>query len=237
MRKRTYAQANTSVVAQSKKQRTYYKKKISLPQRLGNLNTTSLLSRGSYVKAYLKYAETFSLNPPIGQCAAYVFASNGLFDPNISATGHQPAGFDQYMALYELYTVTAAKIKVEGYSLDTTNNQVIAVSNRDLAATSNDFRVYVENGATKWCTIGRQGSGNDLRTMTMYMDMSKFGSYKDLIDSDENAGTDSSNPAETQYFHCIVTPGDSAADTAGVVFNVEITYEVYFRQPRQVGLS
>ena len=37
---------------------------------------------------------------------------NSLFDPNLSGLGHQPRGFDQLMAVYEKYTVVAAKITV-----------------------------------------------------------------------------------------------------------------------------
>ena len=40
------------------------------------------------------------------------FVANGAFDPNLTGVGHQPRGFDQFMAGYETFTVTGSKISV-----------------------------------------------------------------------------------------------------------------------------
>ena len=60
--------------------------------------------------ATLLYSDQITLNPAAGTVSKHVFSANGLFDPNITGVGHQPRGFDQYMALYNHYTVIGARI-------------------------------------------------------------------------------------------------------------------------------
>lgn len=236
--KRTYSRAITPYVSKASKRRKYTVKKKPRLQRIGRLLDNTVLARGQYLKAILKYTDTVQMNPgAAGTANHYVFAANGLYDPNITGGGHQPAGFDQYMTLYELFTVTRAHIKVNFQSADSTNVQLVGIANRDLATTNPDFGVYIENGGFVWTRLGRAGSGNDICTLTQYMDMKKFGTYKDLIDNDDNAGTDSTNPSELQYFHVVMAAGDASTDTAGGWITVEITYEVIFRQPRQASYS
>lgn len=42
----------------------------------------------------------------------YIFAQNGIFDPDVSSSGHQPRGRDQYAALYDQYMVHGMKFKI-----------------------------------------------------------------------------------------------------------------------------
>ncbi len=60
----------------------------------------------------LAYADYFSINPTTGAPATYVFSCNGLYDPNITGTGHQPHGFDQLMQNYKNYQVLSSSIEV-----------------------------------------------------------------------------------------------------------------------------
>jgi len=41
-----------------------------------------------------------------------VFRLNSLYDPDFTGTGHQPYGFDQLLALYNYYKVSAVDIKL-----------------------------------------------------------------------------------------------------------------------------
>jgi len=60
-----------------------------------------------------KYRETFYLTSTGGALNYYVFCANGMYDPNLSGTGHQPMYFDQMGALYDHYTVIGAKCKLK----------------------------------------------------------------------------------------------------------------------------
>jgi len=52
--------------------------------------------------------------------ATFKFALNGMWDPYLSAGGHQPMGFDQWMAFYKRYKVYRCdiKIRVMHYGVD-----------------------------------------------------------------------------------------------------------------------
>lgn len=231
--KRKYARATWS---SRKKTKTYDKMPKSLT-RLPSPYNNSMLARGQYLKVNLKYSEFTSLDAGIATATTYLFAANGCYQPNITGGGHQPAGFDQYMTLYELYTVTRAWIKVTFINSDSTNPQIVGIANRDLTSTSADYRVYIENGATNWAVVGKSGSGSEIKTLTQEMNLRQYSNNKDIMSEDNYAGTDALNPQETQYFFLFVAAADGASNPGAVNVIVDITYEVYFRQPKQAALS
>lgn len=63
-----------------------------------------------YVK--LKYREQLSFGQASGNLADNVYRGNSLFDPDLTGTGGQPLGFDQWAAFYASYTVLASECKV-----------------------------------------------------------------------------------------------------------------------------
>lgn len=72
----------------------------------------------------LPYATTFLLIPG-GTTAAtgHMFRLNSVYDPDYTATGHQPRGYDQWAALYAYYRVHVATYSVtaSNYNPDTTD--------------------------------------------------------------------------------------------------------------------
>lgn len=60
----------------------------------------------------LKYAETINVAINASGLGSYLYSCNGMFDPNITGTGHQPMYFDQFTAMYNHYTVLKSMIKV-----------------------------------------------------------------------------------------------------------------------------
>lgn len=223
--------------ASAKKRKTGPERMSAVLTRLSKPGNNDLLARGQYLKVNLKYSESITLNPGAGLANTYVFSANGCYDPNITGGGHQPVGFDQYMTLYELYTVTASMIKVTFINTDTANAQLVLVCNRDLSTTDADPRVYLENGATVWDILGRAGAGNDIKTIRKAMDMRQFSNNKDIMSEDNYAGTNAANPQEEQYYIVSACSTDLTTDTGSITAFVEITYETYFRQPRQAALS
>lgn len=70
---------------------------------------TKGLPQGMY--AIMKYS--WSIGLASSTTLAYnVFRANGLFDPDLTATGHQPYGHDQWAQLYRQYQVNWAEIEV-----------------------------------------------------------------------------------------------------------------------------
>ena len=111
-------------------------------------------------KAVFNYCEPGQvLNPGLGgSLASKVFTCNGLYDPDVSGTGHQPRGFDQMMALYDHYVVTKCKMTVMYWNSDETNGQMIHLCVRDLAAPTTTTQNILEKRYVKSAMIGPTGS-------------------------------------------------------------------------------
>lgn len=62
--------------------------------------------------AKLRYTTYDALNPGAGNVTSTLFRLNSCYDPLYSTGGHQPRFFDQFMVLYERYTVIGSKITV-----------------------------------------------------------------------------------------------------------------------------
>jgi hypothetical protein len=60
----------------------------------------------------MRYCDTVPITSTSGSLAKYIFRINSLFDPDYTGTGHQPLYRDTYAAIYELYAVVSANVKV-----------------------------------------------------------------------------------------------------------------------------
>jgi len=79
----------------------------------------------------MRYSEKVSLTSTSGALDRYDFAGNGLYDPNLTGTGHQPYCFDTYNVLYRRYCVHGARIKVTMFSAPVVGtNIMVAVAAR-----------------------------------------------------------------------------------------------------------
>jgi hypothetical protein len=97
----------------------------------------------------LIYYDTITITSNAGVVAVHVFGSNCLFDPDITGGGHQPAGFDQYMALYQRYTVLRTRAKVTFFNESGVSFLVGMVATDEVAALT-DERQYIERGDNNW---------------------------------------------------------------------------------------
>lgn len=201
------------------------------------LRSNVVSARAQSTRVVLHYFENaISINPGVAAAGAYVFAANGLYDPNITGVGHQPNGFDQYMALYNEYVVVGSTIKVSFANADADNVALIGIFLEDFETTDLDIRKYIENGNGVWSYIDKLGTGAGVKTLTHSADISKF-STQSVLNEDDFTGTSGANPADTHFYHVVVAPFDGAANNGSVLLNVEIRYDVIFRDPALTALS
>lgn len=151
--------------------------------------------------------------------AVCVMALNGMYDPNISLTGHQPRGFDEMMALYNKYTVKNATIRFSAASWSNGATIVgIHISNISSAFTS--IEKYVEAGNTKYKVQGIAGA--PIAEVSYSVNIAKFLGKKDDMDADLE-GTASTNPDEILYAH-VFYHEFTQSNSVTPPMNVEITY-------------
>lgn len=189
-------------------------------------------------KFNLRYFENhLSINPGVGGTSdEYVFSANGLYDPNISGTGHQPLGFDQLMAMYDHYTVIASSITVFARNADATYGQFMGVRASDNATESVDPEEIVENGRCAYRPLNQGGQANDQCTVNYGLNVSKFMGRPNIMSEDELRGSISANPADQCYFKVFGFP-DQAVDSGTIVFAVQIDYVAVFTEPKLLSTS
>ena len=132
---------------------------------------------------------------------SYVWSCNGLFDPNITGTGHQPRGFDELCGLYNHYTVTASRIKFWTASGDTRNIVASIIIDDDGGATgTNTFDAMVENSVAFRSYTPSVSEQKPL--YAKWSSQNVFGANGIINPSLQ--GTSSTNPSEQSYFVCTV---------------------------------
>lgn len=99
------------------RRRNFRNKRRSMMRRRRRPRSTryAMVSQAIPVRYYckLRYAYTAQqLVPDIGAIKRQIWRMNGLFDPDLSGTGHQPYLYDQLSLLYSRYRVFGCKIEV-----------------------------------------------------------------------------------------------------------------------------
>jgi len=171
----------------------------------------------------------------------YFFTANGLFDPNITGTGHQPIGFDQMMLFYEQYTVVASKCSIQ--CINSSGAGVYANVGLYLSPDTTQITVpnrLIENGYIAWRTmkpIGIQGSSCSLNlncSIPTYMGRNR--NPRALLDDTNLFGTSAANPSE-QVYYGLVLYDPTMANNTDVTFTVILEYDVMFWEPRKLTES
>jgi len=193
----------------------------------------------SWQKGQLYYEPYFTLAPAIGSYAYKQISCNGLYDPNISGTGHQPIGFDQIMSLYEQYTTTRAHIKVTCINSGADACRVALFLSPDTSVPS--ITGIMENGLCKSQVIfgGSDGGEHKMCTLEMTCDIPRyFGrQWKEIIADPQMYGTIAANPGEQVYFTIAAWDPYSTSGDCQVAYDVTVTYDSLYWEPKKINSS
>lgn len=190
----------------------------------------------------LRYAETVSVNAAGGAIGNYIFTANGLYDCNISGTGHQPLYRDTLAAQYNHYHVHSSRIQLF-YTNDRTSNvsaaTMIALHLDDDQSPPTSQSDLMENPRVKFKLWHNCPKYNDLmdlnKPIIMRFNARKFFG-KTWQDNDMGAPV-GSNPDEQAYWiisHCTVPT--QVVDIYAYV-TVVIDYWVEFSEPKDISGS
>jgi hypothetical protein len=188
-------------------------------------------------KATLRYCDSVTLAGSVSATSSYAFSANGIFDPDVTGTGHQPMFFDEMMHLYNHYTVTASRIKL--VVENTTGGPARAgLMVSGTTSVSTDFRVNTENGEMSYVALEAKSSAGygSAVNLSRFVNSGHFQGVNDVLDDPDMRGDAASNPAEQLYFIVLLWNPISAA-VPGIQIDVAIEYDVIFHEPRKGVLS
>lgn len=180
-----------------------------------------------------RYQERITLTPTASNTVAYVVSANGLYDVDITGTGHQPAGFDELMTMYDHYCVMSSKINVM-FCNNATTAIGCGVALSDSSTSVIDARRYTESGVSTWALVAPSG-GMDMSKQNQSMDLSTFLGRPDILSEDDCAGTASANPVEGAFYHIWVEGYGVTGTATDIVFTIE--FFTCLREPKILALS
>lgn len=180
-----------------------------------------------------------SLVGTIGVVASRVYSVNGVFDPDITGTGHQVIGFDQMMAAYNHYSVIRAKLTVTFLNNGDAPARCGVYLNPEPTPLTDQVRI-MENGLVKTvvCECKTVPAGDRMRSVSMDCDVRRYfgkGRYSELLEVNYS-GTAAANPPEQVYF-TVFTLNPFDATTTTVLYDVVLSYDVIYHEPRKLVSS
>jgi len=158
--------------------------------------------------------------------------ANGAYDPEAGIVANQPAGFAKLMAIYTKCYVKAAKIewRVTNLPQAASNPSVTPLAcgifTTTNTATAASFALAVQSGNV---TYGHVTQAPDTKVFTQTVDIGKFVSVDDIMDSTEWNCTVASNPNQIVVFHMFVY--NMSGVGANVSYSYTVDYDCVFTDP------
>lgn len=205
------------------------------------ISTKAIVGSGRRQFATLRYFDIVSVNPSTGNAADYVFSANGVFDPDVTGTGHQPRGFDQLTTLYDSFVVTKSTIRATVFPSPTTtvtSPGYLVVSLRSISTAATTVNNVMEYATKKTISYGHtSGTGSTPimlappKTVVYSANPNGFLGRHSPLEDDSLKSTATSNPDDQAFWHVNIVPIKTGSDTDAVTIGVELEYQGYFLEP------
>jgi hypothetical protein len=191
----------------------------------------------------LRYCEQVTFNPGATTASSNTFSATGLYDPNITGTGHQPYGFDELCTTggpYNRYSVLRTRLRYVAFVPELQSStpgtiQPLAACmislnlRRENTANFPTLYTNVEDVSNVSSSIASQFYRTDMRTE--WVDVPRYlgVSRKTFLSSTEYSGTYAANP-ETQLYWILTigTTSQAVLDPIDIYVTVMIDYEAKF---------
>ncbi len=201
----------------------------TLTQVLGPQVPGSHAAGAAWLKFGFKYSETFSYTITSGQIYDQIFRANSLFDPDRTNTGHQPLGYDSYMAIYNRYHVYGFSWHITSPSSNDVYHMACGVVNgAELWTSATDFRTFRESPQVRGFT---SSYGSPSLVARGHVDLYKYNGMGLVayMTDDRFGSTAVSNPAEVIDFH--IVHYNPTANSEQVDWTIDIKYHCVMHDP------
>lgn len=193
------------------------------------------------LRVKLTYNDQIPRSSSLGAEDIYQFSTNDIFDPNVTASGTQPTGFDQLGNLYTSWRVIASSIRVDFVNLDVDDGLFMCVVPCDSQSTTNLTQL---NQAMRlpYAKQGYMGiaSGASKCTISNYINNMKLTGDKGYMTDDQYAGGSLTSaqvaPLKKGAWNILARTA-STGSAYSYVFNARLTYYVEFYNRVILSLS
>jgi len=193
-----------------------------------NNNKTSSISVGpavvpDRVVVNLKYTTILSRSPGTAT-DEYIFTGNGPFDPDVTGTGGQPVGYDQWCNFYGRQLTLSSKIRIKVIDNSSTTNVAICVFPTDTTGGVSTFVDAASQPYSRWQIATFSGGMSKLSINNSISTSKIWGKnchYDDLFTS-----TTGSVPSNLWYW--VINADASPGSAAVYTLYVEVIYRILF---------
>lgn len=179
------------------------------------------------VRVRLKYFEAISLST-VTSTTAQAWRLSSVFDPNLTGTGRQPNGFDEWSAFYARYRVWGGRWKLEVAGRDPNYNILVAAVERanDSLVDTNIYDIVQEPRA-QFGIAGTKGSPT-LVLSSSWSNPDILGVSKQEFMDQDYAAIISTNPSIQTYLCVRMSTSDSETLSADNTVYFTLEYDVEF---------
>lgn len=184
-----------------------------------------------------RYVQTGTLTSTTGVTAKYAFNLNGMYDPDVTGTGHQPLYFDQQSLMYDHWVVTKSFFRVSfAPGNDSTKPAYVGLLPDDDGTTSlvNHETLSEQTGAQVKFMFSDVDAAEPVVLTTKYDAVKNFG--PDPQDNNSLQGTSAANPSETSCVIIWIVAADGTT-TISCYYLVEIWYEAIWTEIKTIATS
>lgn len=209
-----------------------YDRKAKLPSMGLNFPAASIFMADT-LSVELDYVDRFAPAPVSGTNFHQVYALNGLYDPDITGTGHQPLWYDTLTTMYNNYIVTHVDVQIlvldNGTSAAPVQFEMGVCPSYDSSDfASSDPEVLSEN-RYGWAGLMSTHTGNPIDNQYHgRFDLKRlYGlpQHTDLQVYSPSGGSSGSNPSTPWYLHVNGQVIDESTTMANVYIYVRLLYK------------
>lgn len=218
------------------------RKKSRVPRRKSALgyprNQVARVGRAfpEKIRTTLRYSDVISAYAASAgsYIATAIYKCNGCYDPYFPVSGHQPYAFDQYMAVYNHFSVQKSTIKVTFQQQNDTVNMpaIVGINYDDDGTDASTVTTRIEKTGRKNYAV----LGSNVGQAVLYDSWSckqKFGAQFNNLD--KNIGTIASDPSEVCTW--FIWFANNGSVTGYVQLVIDIEYDVEFTELKDFGPS
>jgi len=165
----------------------------------------------------------------------YVYNLNSIYDPNLTGTGHQPLGRDQWASFYNRYRVIKVNCLVRALCTGATERYFGVVANNDTTAFT-VFDTACESPHAKFWPLVQAAPIS--YSMNLNLPSINGRTYAEYVADDRYASTFGASPAETIALHVFYANSDgTSVAVGGITFDITFTYDLELFDPVQLAQS
>lgn len=227
-----------------KKKRPYRKRVYRKRTYKKRSSVTNYIPRGpvpnrTIVK--LKYCQQFSMDPGASGIPAYHYYNLGsLYDTDVTGSGHQPLGHDQYALLYKHYTVLGAKATVIFSSQSDVATGALIVGTRmdkdTTTTTDGNLTSLTEQKGSYYKYLGSNKT-NAITKVSMKYSMKKFFGNQYLVNRQGIGADFGASPSAGAYLQIFAAPIDASINAAVIKCYINISFIVMLTEPIDLAQS